>query len=54
MISSVIAVCMSLILIYAIKTTDQNILVFVPIATFVAALTGLSSVMDMYGANVIG
>ena len=53
MISSVIAVCMSLILIYAFKTTNQAVLSFVPIATFIVALTGLSSTMDMYGANVI-
>lgn len=48
-----IALTMSLILIYAIKTTDTNIVTFVPMAAFILTLGILSTQMNMYNKNAM-
>ena len=51
--ASAIALISSLILIYAIKTTNKNITTFVPISTFILALGILSTQMTMYNKDVL-
>ena len=50
--ASAIALTMSLLLTYVVKTNNKNILTFVPMSTFIFALAVLSTQMDMYNSNV--
>ena len=52
MISSAIALTISLALVYVFKVTNSIVLTIVPIVTFAVAMGLLSTQMDMYNSSV--
>jgi len=53
MYSSAIALVISLVLIYLVKTKNETVLSVVPLVVFCASLTFLSSKINMYNNSVI-
>jgi hypothetical protein len=52
MISSAIALTISLALVYLLKVTNNIVLTMVPIVTFAVAMGLLSTQMDMYNSSL--
>lgn len=53
MFASLIAVAISLFLLYVLKVSNPTILSTVPVGVFILALTGFSTTFDMYNSNIL-